>query len=175
MMAQTDWIDRLPRDRLICEFSSWSADLTRLADDLARVGPHVDVLHVDVADGHFAPALLYFPDLVAQLRPLVKAPVHVHLMVTDDILLSQIEQFAEAGSDLISIHLENHDKAQDALDLIDRRGIAAGMVLKIETPLDEVRPGCRACASSRCWEPPSASRAWACTRMPLAASPPRSG
>lgn len=55
------WIDDLPKDRLIAEFSVWSADLMRLADDLGRVDPHVDILHIDVADGHFAPAMLFFP------------------------------------------------------------------------------------------------------------------
>ena len=63
------WIDALPRDRLIGEFSLWSADLLRLGDELARIRPHADILHVDVADGHFAPALLFFPDLVAAIRP----------------------------------------------------------------------------------------------------------
>ena len=59
------WLADLPTDRLIAEYSVWSADLVRLADDLARIEPHADILHVDVADGHFAPALLFFPDLVA--------------------------------------------------------------------------------------------------------------
>jgi ribulose-phosphate 3-epimerase len=139
-MPNHDWIETLPTDRLICEFSAWSADLTRLADEMSRIAPHVDVLHVDVADGHFAPALLYFPDLVAQLRRFVKAPLHTHLMVDDAILLEQINQFADAGSDLISIHVENATVANAALDLLDRRGIAAGMVLKVETPLEAVLP-----------------------------------
>ncbi|MFK0166925.1 ribulose-phosphate 3-epimerase [Rhizobium sp. NPDC090279] len=133
-----NWIADLPRDRLIGEFSVWSADLVHLADDLARVDPHVDVLHIDVADGHFAPAMLFFPDLVAGVRKVSKRPIHVHLMVADDILLPQIEQFADAGSDLISIHLENEAVADAALDLLDRRGIATGIVLKVETPVSRV-------------------------------------
>ena len=101
------WIDELPSKRLIAEFSVWSADLARLHDDLQRVEPYVDVLHIDVADGHFAPAMLFFPDLVAAVRKVSKKPIHVHLMVADAILLSQIDQFCDAGTDLISIHLEN--------------------------------------------------------------------
>ncbi|MEH7912410.1 ribulose-phosphate 3-epimerase [Rhizobium laguerreae] len=128
----------LPKDRLIAEFSVWSADLVRLADDLARVDPHVDVLHIDVADGHFAPAMLFFPDLVAGVRKVSARPIHVHLMVADSILLSQIEQFADAGSDLISLHVENESVAAEALDLLDRRGVAAGMVLKVDTPVERV-------------------------------------
>ncbi|MGO7536225.1 ribulose-phosphate 3-epimerase [Rhizobium leguminosarum] len=132
------WIADLPKDRLIAEFSVWSADLVHLADDLARVDPHVDILHIDVADGHFAPAMLFFPDLVAGVRKVSARPIHVHLMVADSILLSQIEQFADAGSDLISLHVENESVADQALDLLDRRGVAAGMVLKVETPVERV-------------------------------------
>jgi ribulose-phosphate 3-epimerase len=133
-----NWISDLPKDRLIAEFSVWSGDLVNLAQDLQRVDAFVDVLHVDVADGHFAPAILFFPDLVAGIRKISSRPIHVHLMVDDRILLSQIEQFAEAGSDLISIHVENEAVADEALALIERKGIAAGMVLRVETPIAKV-------------------------------------
>ncbi|MBX5101412.1 ribulose-phosphate 3-epimerase [Rhizobium lentis] len=137
-MSKSDrnWIANLPRHRLIAEFSVWSADLVRLADDLARVEPFVDVLHIDVADGHFAPAMLFFPDLVAGVRKVSSRPIHVHLMVADNVLLQQIEQFVDAGSDLISIHVENEAVADAAIDLLDRRGVASGMVLRVETPVD---------------------------------------
>lgn len=133
------WIANLPKDRLIAEFSVWSADLVRLADDLARVDPYVDVLHIDVADGHFAPAMLFFPDLVAGVRKISARPIHVHLMINDSIVLSQIEQFAEAGSDLISLHVENESVADAALALLEKRNIAAGMVLRVETPVETIR------------------------------------
>ena len=100
-------IDDLPAGRLIGEFSMWSADLLRLAQDLERIRPHADMLHVDVADGHFAPALLFFPDLVAAIRKASTLPIHTHLMIEDHALLPQIAQFADAGSDIISIHVEN--------------------------------------------------------------------
>lgn len=133
------WIAELPKDRLIAEFSVWSADLVRLADDLARVDSYVDILHIDVADGHFAPAMLFFPDLVAGVRKISARPIHIHLMVDDSIILSQIKQFADAGSDLISLHLENESVAEKALDLLDRHGVASGLVLKVDTPVERVR------------------------------------
>jgi ribulose-phosphate 3-epimerase len=136
----TDWIAQLPRTRLLAEYSMWSADLIRLADDLARITPHADILHIDVADGHFAPALLFFPDLVARLRESTALPIHVHLMVADAVLLAQIDQFAEAGADLISIHVENTTVAGAALDRIAAHGLAAGMVLRVETPVAAARP-----------------------------------
>ena len=135
----SDWIANLPRHRLLAEYSMWSADLIRLADDLLRIAPHADILHVDVADGHFAPALLFFPDLVARMRAETALPIHVHLMVADAVLVPQIDQFAEAGADLISIHLENAN-ADAALARIAALGIAAGMVLRVETPVARAEP-----------------------------------
>jgi ribulose-phosphate 3-epimerase len=60
-------------------------------------------------------------------------------MVDDGIILSQIDQFADAGSDLISIHVENEAIAEAALDLLDRREVAAGMVLKVDTPVERMK------------------------------------
>jgi ribulose-phosphate 3-epimerase len=134
----SDWIDALPSERLIAEFSVWSADLVRLADDMARIADHADILHVDVADGHFAPALLFFPDLLTAIRKVSKVKTHVHLMVADGVLLEQIHQFADASADLISIHVENAAVAGAALDLLEKRGVAAGMVLRVETPVEQI-------------------------------------
>lgn len=134
-----DWIARLPAKHLIAEYSVWSADLIRLADDMARIRPHADILHIDVADGVFAPAFLFFPDLVARIRDVSDLPIHVHLMVDDAVLLSQVAQFAEAGADLISLHAENAN-AGAALDLIASLGVKSGMVLRVETPVDRAAP-----------------------------------
>ncbi|MCX7890398.1 MAG: ribulose-phosphate 3-epimerase [Rhodobacteraceae bacterium] len=135
------WIDRLPRDRLIAEVSVWSADLGRLAEDVARVDAHADLWHVDVCDGHFAPQLLIFPDLAAVLRRLTAKPLHVHLMVDGAILEAQIAQFAAAGADLISIHAEHGPDAVDrALDRIAGLGLAAGLVLTLDTPVADAAP-----------------------------------
>ncbi len=135
-----NWMTTLPTDHLIAEFSVWSADLIRLADDMARIRPHADILHVDVADGVFAPSFLFFPDLVARIRDVSDLPIHVHLMVDDAVLLSQIDQFAEAGADLISLHAENDALAASALDRITAHGVKAGMVLRVETPVERARP-----------------------------------
>ena len=135
-MAKPDstWFDMLPKNRLMAEFSMWSADLVRIADDLARISSHADLVHIDVADGHFAPALLFFPDLVARIREASAIPIHVHLMIADAILIDQIDQFAEAGADLISVHAENGNAAA-GLDRIAGHGLKAGMVLKVDTPV----------------------------------------
>jgi ribulose-phosphate 3-epimerase len=134
-----DIIEGLPRNRLLAEFSLWSADLLRMADDMARVDPHVDIYHVDVADGHFSPAMLLFPDLVAQVRKQTQKPIHVHLMVSDAILLDQIEQFADAGADILSVHAENAN-AESGLEQILSKGAKAGIVLQLHTRVEAVAP-----------------------------------
>ena len=139
MNAGDNLLATLSDDRLLAEFSLWSADLVRLADDVARVDQHVDIYHADVADGHFSPAMLLFPDLIAQLRPLTQKPFHVHLMVADGALANQIDQFAEAGADIISIHAENAD-IERHLDQVRGHGIAAGLVLQLHTPVEAAAP-----------------------------------
>ncbi len=135
-----DWLERLPRERVLAEMSVWSADLVRLADDVARVDPYADLYHVDVSDGHFTPAMLFFPDLVARLRTLTSRPLHVHLMTAPAIVADQIGQFAEAGADLVTIHAELGDAVPGLLARIRERGLAAGLVLRLETPIGTVRP-----------------------------------
>jgi ribulose-phosphate 3-epimerase len=138
--AHASWLTALPRDRLLGEFSLWSADLANLAADIARTEPFVDLYHIDVADGRFAPSFLFFPDQVARIRALTHRPLHVHLMVESDILLAQIRQFAEAGADLITIHAENGPELADAFALIRELGREAGIVLRIETPVAALAP-----------------------------------
>ncbi|MDB5523741.1 MAG: D-allulose-6-phosphate 3-epimerase [Rhizobium sp.] len=134
------WLQALPRDRLLGEFSLWSADLANLAGDILRVDEFVDLYHADVADGRFAPSFLFFPDQLARIRKLTQKPIHVHLMVEGDIVLSQIRQFAEAGADLISVHPENGPVTDEALALIHSLGLQAGVVLTLETPVETIRP-----------------------------------
>jgi ribulose-phosphate 3-epimerase len=136
MKPAADWLSALPTDRLMAEYSLWSADLLAVGAEIARVDPYVDIYHIDVADGHFSPALLYFPDLVAGCRKRTDKPFHVHLMVADAILLDQVRQFAEAGADLISVHVENAN-ADAAIALINELGLQAGIVLQLHSPVAE--------------------------------------
>jgi ribulose-phosphate 3-epimerase len=137
MKPRSDWLEALPRGRLLAEISLWSADLGRLEGEIERVDAGADLYHVDVTDGHFSPALLMFPDLVAVARKTSAKPIHVHLMATDDILLDQISQFADAGADLISVHAENGN-IDEALGHIASLGLVGGLVLQLMTPVAAV-------------------------------------
>ena len=134
-----NWVDQLPTDRAIAEFSVWSADLLNIGADLQRIQPYADALHIDVADGHFAPAFLFFPDLMARVRAVSDRPIHVHLMVESSILAAQIDQFAEAGADLITLHAESSG-LDEALARVKGHGCEAGLVLRVETPVETLRP-----------------------------------
>jgi|SRR4051794_32434234 len=133
-------IAALPRDRLIAEFSSWSANLANFESDLQRIEPYVDMHHIDVADGHFAPSFLFFPDLVARIAKLTARPIHVHLMVDQAIVEEQTRQFIEASADMVSVHAENGEAGLRAVRLAHELGAEAGVVLRLETPVEAVKP-----------------------------------
>src|ERR1700704_5048381 len=90
---------------LKCATSLWSADLGNLAAEIKRVEPYSERFHLDVADGHYVPTMLFFPDLVRSLRPHTSVPFEVHLMTIDP--LAWIEPFAEAGADGIIFCLDS--------------------------------------------------------------------
>ena len=127
----------LPTDRLLLDFSLWSADLTRLADEIRRTEPYADLYHLDVADAHFVPGLLFFPDLVAALRPLTSRPFHVHLMADQPARL--IDDFVAAGADILTIHLELGPSVADRLRQIRDAGRRAGLAIALDTPIELAR------------------------------------
>jgi len=124
--------------RLLVEASLWSADFTRLAEEIQRVEPYADMYHFDVSDGHFVPGLLFFADLVAALRPLTQRPFHVHLMTTNPF--NHIADFISAGADMITVHAENGPLAPAALDAARRAGAAAGLALGLDVTPETIEP-----------------------------------
>ena len=139
-MTRSEWIDDLVGGRCLAEISMWSADLGALAADMRRIDQFADMYHFDVADGTFAPDLLFFPDLVRALRPLSQKPFHIHLMIDDKNLLQMINSFIDTGADLISVHVENENALMPALKLLDDRGVAAGVALQLKTPIARIEP-----------------------------------
>jgi ribulose-phosphate 3-epimerase len=133
-------IAALPRDRLLGEFSLWSADLANMQRDLERIEAHVDLHHIDVADARFTPGFLFFPDFVARIAGLTTKPIHVHLMVEAEIVEEQVRQFVEAGADLVSVHAETGEAGLRAVALARKLGAEAGVVLRLETPVTAAEP-----------------------------------
>lgn len=123
---------------LKCSTSLWSADLANLAADMKRVEPHTERFHIDVADGHYVPNMLFFPDQVKALRKHTKLPLEVHLMTTDP--LQWVEPFADAGADIIIFCLDSARDPAAVLRAIRNRGKSAGVSLLITEGIELVEP-----------------------------------
>jgi ribulose-phosphate 3-epimerase len=123
---------------LKCSTSLWSADLANLASEIRRVEPYSDRFHLDVADGHYAANLLFFPDLVAALRGHTRLPFEVHLMTADPT--SWIAPFAVAGSDGFIFCLDSTDDPARVIRAILDAGKSVGVSLRIAEDLDRLDP-----------------------------------
>ncbi len=131
-------VSGLPGGRLLVDVSLWSADLASLGAEIERTSPVADLFHFDVGDRLFVPDLLFFPDLLAALRPWTTVPFHAHLMVHQPTALAAT--FAAAGADLVSVHVETGDEVRPALATIRQHGKAAGLALTLDTPVTAARP-----------------------------------
>jgi ribulose-phosphate 3-epimerase len=112
-----------------------------LAADFARLGNHVteadaggaDWIHVDVMDGHFVPNITIGPLIVRALRPVTALPLDVHLMIEQPE--RYIADFAEAGADRITVHVETCPHLHRTVQQIKELGLLAGVTLNPATPL----------------------------------------
>lgn len=115
-----------------------SADFAKLGEEIKRVETAgADWIHVDVMDGQFVPNLTIGPPVVRAIRKQTKLPLDVHLMIVEPD--RYLEDFAEAGSDYITVHVEACIHLQRTLSQIRKLGKKAGVSLNPGTSPENIR------------------------------------
>ncbi len=94
----------------------------------------VDYIHFDVMDGGFVPSITFGAKMVSDLKSITNIPIDVHLMT--DNTEHHIDSFAQAGADIISVHVENNYHVHKLLQKIKSYNIKAGIVFNPHTPVD---------------------------------------
>jgi ribulose-phosphate 3-epimerase len=121
---------------LKCSTSLWSADLANLGPEIKRVEPYSERFHIDVVDGHYVKAMLFFPDLVRAMRPYTSLPFEVHFMITSP--LDWIDDFADAGADTIICALDSMEDPHAVLNAIRARGVKAGIAVSVQETVHQL-------------------------------------
>ena len=114
-----------------------SANFGRLGEQVVeatRAG--ADYIHIDVMDGHFVPNITVGPLVVAAIRPHTHLPLDVHLMIESPE--KYIQQFAQAGANIITVHVEVCPHLHRVVESIQELGVKAGVSLNPSTPLTAV-------------------------------------
>jgi len=115
-----------------------SANFLRLEEEIRAVeAAGADLIHMDIMDGHFVPNLTIGPMIVKAVRAVTALPLDVHLMIENADLF--VGPFAEAGSDIITIHVETGYHHFRTLDLIKSYGKKAGISLNPATALSVIK------------------------------------
>jgi ribulose-phosphate 3-epimerase len=115
--------------------SMLSSNFANLQSEIERCNTtNVDVIHVDVMDGHFVPNITIGPLIVEAIRPHTKLPIDCHLMIENAD--KYIPDFVKAGADMISVHCEGAIHLHRTIELIKHYSVKAGVALNPVTPLE---------------------------------------
>ena len=110
------------------------ANMGREIKDLKEAGS--DLIHLDVMDGCFVPAITFGPKMVSDIKKQTSLPLDVHLMIVNP--QNHIEQFADAGADIITIHQEAVEDLEGCLKAIKEKGVKCSVSIKPATPVEAI-------------------------------------
>ncbi|MBA3813888.1 MAG: ribulose-phosphate 3-epimerase [Alphaproteobacteria bacterium] len=115
-----------------------SADFARLGEEIKAVEPFVNMIHLDVMDGHFVPNISFGPAVISALRSLTSLPFDVHLMISPvDYLINAV---AKAGANIITVHPEAGAHIYRTLQKIKAQDCLAGVALNPGTSIEILKP-----------------------------------
>lgn len=114
-----------------------SADFAHLGQEISSISEAgADMIHIDVMDGAFVQNITIGPCVIKAIKNYTNLPFDVHLMVNDPEHL--FESFADAGSDIITFHLEASKDPRNAIDIIKKLGKKAGISIMPSTPASAI-------------------------------------
>ena len=115
-----------------------AANFAKLGEEVKEVeAAGAQLIHIDVMDGHFVPNISFGAIVLDAIRPLTNLPLDVHLMIENPD--QYIEQFAKAGADYITVHVETCKHLHRTIQLIRSFGVKPGVVLNPHTPIDSIQ------------------------------------
>ena len=115
-----------------------SADFSRLGEQVAEATEAgADYIHIDVMDGHFVPQITIGAPVVAAIRRWTNLPLDVHLMI--EAPERQVKQFADAGADIITVHIETCPNIHQVVQTIKESGVKAGVSLNPGTSINALK------------------------------------
>jgi len=115
-----------------------SADFSRLGEHIMQLEAYgADMIHIDVMDGMFVPNISFGVPIIKSIRKLTKLPFDVHLMIEEPS--RYIEDFAQAGADIITVHYETDRHIDRTINYIKSFGVKAGIALNPATPVDCIK------------------------------------
>lgn len=116
-----------------------SCDFSKMGEEIIRMDKAgADFMHLDVMDGAFVPNITFGAPVIKAVKGLTKVPFDVHLMI--DNPYNYIDDFVDAGADIITFHVESKSNIQKTIDKINSCGVKAGLVIKPNTPARAVFP-----------------------------------